>query len=445
MNIREAAVRSLLEICRDEGYSNIVVSQTIQRSHFNDRDRRFYTELVYGTLRRLNYLDWIITQLSTRKLNKLDHVCLAIVRLGLYQIFGLSKVPDSAACNESVKLARKLGNEGMAKFVNAMLRNSIRRRNEFAIPALEKDVVAHLSLTYHQQEWLVSKWLKDFGKDDTVKLCEYFDTIPDLCIRTNTAHISRDELMARLEGQGLTVRKAAYSPEGIYLVGIPGINNLDVLDEGLAIIQDEPSQLVAHVLDPQPHEIIFDCCAAPGGKTTHIAALGGPTCTVYGADIYEHRLKLIEDNAKRLGLDNVRTMVQNACTIGSSYAGRADRVLVDAPCSGLGVLRHKIDLRWRKKQSDLKTLPVLQQRILDNAAQCVKDGGVLVYSTCTLSKEENTGVVKKFLADHEEFHVDPAGPFVSMERQDPWIQLLPQHDHLDGFFICRMIKGENHG
>ena len=171
--------------------------------------------------------------------------------------------------------------------------------------------------------------------------------------------------------------------------------------------------------------------------------MGGSTCTVYGGDIYEHKLRLIESNAKHLGLANVRTILQNACTIGQSYAGRADRVLVDAPCSGLGVLRHKIDLRWRKKPSDLRTLPVLQKRILDSASQCVKPGGVLVYSTCTMHDEENIQIVRQFLQDHGDFHLENAADFCRLPNHDgPCIQLLPQRDHLDGFFIARMRRGE---
>ncbi len=433
-------MQSLLAICRDEAYSNIVVSQAIQKHKLADRDRRFFTELVYGTLRQLNYLDWIIAKLSTRKLTQLDALCLAIVRLGLYQIFGMTKVPESAACNESVKLATRLGNRGMAKFVNAMLRSSIRRRREFAIPSAEENEHLHLSLTYHLPEWLVSVWLKSYGRDDTIALCQYFNTIPVLCLRTNTARISRDELLQRLQAQHIRAEKARYSPEGIYLPEIPNIGDLSILKEGLAIIQDEPSQLVAHVVAPEAHEMIFDVCAAPGGKTTHLAALGGPTCTVYGGDIYEHRLKLISFNAQRLGLPNVRTILQNACTIGHPYAGRADRVLVDAPCSGLGILRHKLDLRWRKKASDLRTLPALQRRILDSASQCVRPGGVLVYSTCTIQDAENIDVVRQFLDSHKDFHAENAAPLCGMDHEGPFVQILPQRDGMDGFFIARMRR-----
>ena len=417
MNVREIAFQSLLTICRDEGYSNIVVSKAIQAHKFSDRDRRFYTELVYGTLRCLNYLDWIISQLSTRKLNKLDPVCLAIVRLGLYQIFGMDKVPESAACNESVKMATKFGNKGMAKFVNAMLRNSIRNRHAFVIPDKEKDLETYLALTYHQQDWLIRRWLKDYGPEETEKLCQYFDTIPPLCLRVNTTVTSRDELLKELVEQGIQARPTTVSPDGIYIDGHLGIHELECLKDGRAIIQDEPSQLVAHIVDPQP------------------------SCIVYGGDIHEHKLKLIDYNAQKLGLKNVRTLFQNACTIGQKYGGRADRVLIDAPCSGLGVLRHKIDLRWRKQLSDLRTLPALQRRILESASQCVKPGGVLVYSTCTLNDDENSRIVTEFLKKHPEFHVENAVEKLAVPgHEGPFIQLLPHRDGMDGFFIARMKK-----
>lgn len=441
MNIRELAFHSLVTIFRDDGYSNIVVSQTIQKHPLEDRDRRFYTELVYGTVRHLNFLNWIISRLSTRKLSALDPVCLAILRLGLYQIFCLSRVPDSAACNESVKLATKFGNAGMAKFVNAILRSSIRRREEFVIPSADENLVAHLALTYHQENWLIRKWIHDYGEADAIKICQYFDMIPDICIRANTAKISRDELLQKLQDEGFQAVPTTYSRDGIYLKGTPALNQIKALREGLAIIQDEPSQLVGPVVDPQPGDVIFDVCAAPGGKTTHLAALGGPTCTVYGCDIYNHKLKLIEQNGAKLGLTNMRTLLQDGQTIGDKYAEKADKVLVDAPCSGLGVLRRKLDLRWRKKESDVEALPKLQRRILDSAAKCVKPGGLLVYSTCTMNDGENKDVVNAFLQNHPEFHAEPAGPYCHVREDGPYVQILPQRDGIDGFFIARMRKG----
>mgnify|MGYP001188887312 FL=1 len=440
MNVREAAFHSLLAVCKDGSYSNIIVSKTIQKQNFDDRDRRFYTELVYGTLRTLNYLDHIISTVSTRDIKKLDPVCLAILRCGLYQLFFMDKVPPSAACNEAVKTARRFGNAGMAKFVNALLRNSLRKKETFTVPTPAEDVILHLSLTYHQPTWLVRKWVKDFGREEATALCRYFDRVPDLCVRTNTTRTTREKLMTLFTQKGVPCRCALHAPEGIYLEKNPGIRTLTEIAGGLGMIQDEPSQLVAHVVAPQAGEVIFDVCAAPGGKTTHLAALGGSGCLVYGFDIYEHKLKLIKENARMLGLENIRTVLQDAVLLGHRYAAKADRVLVDAPCSGLGILRRKPDLRWRKRPEDLKALPPFQRQLLESAAKCVKPGGILVYSTCTINKEENGAVVDSFLAAHAEFKAVPIGNSLGFRQDTPYLCILPQRDGLDGFFIAKMQK-----
>lgn len=442
MDARTAAFHTLLAVCKDGAYSNIAVSQTIKKQKFDDRERRFYTELVYGTLRSLNYLDWIVNRLGTRRAEKLDPVCLAVLRIGLYQLFFMNRVPPSAACNEAVTAAKRFGNTGMSRFVNALLRGSLRRRDELVVPGPEDDLVMHLSLTYHQQAWLIRKWLKDFGEEETAALCRYFDTVPPLCIRANTNRISRAGLMERLRAHGFICRAAEHAPEGIYLDTNPGIHKLRIVAEGLELIQDEPSQLAAHIVGPQPGNIIFDLCAAPGGKATHLAALGGETCRVYAFDIYAHKLKLIEENAVRLGLKNIKVVLQDAEKIGSLYTDKADCVLVDAPCSGLGILRHKPDLRWRKRPEDIKPLPALQRRILESAAQCVKLGGTLVYSTCTINEEENGAVVGDFLQRHKEFEVIPVGTELGFSHDEPYLRILPQRDGLDGFFIAKLKKKE---
>ena len=438
MNVREAAFRSLIAVCKDGAYSNIVVSKIIQKEKFADRDRRFYTELVYGTLRSLNYVDYIIGILSSRKKNSLDPVCLAVLRMGLYQLFFMDKVPPSAACNEAVKLARRFGNEGMAKFVNALLRNSLRQKERLAIPPFNENPVLHLSLTWHQQSWLIEKWITDFGPEHTVTLCRYFDTIPELCIRTNTERIDREGLMQLLSEKGIPCRPAEHAPDGIYAEKNPGIHKLTEIADGLGLIQDEPSQLVAAIADPQEKTVIFDVCAAPGGKTTHLATLGTKSSTVYAFDIYEHKLKLIEDNVNRLGLKNVRTRLQDGTSVGEIYPEKAD--CVDAPCSGLGILRHKPDLRWRKTAEDLTVFPPLQKKILESAAKCVKPGGTLVYSTCTMNRAENEDIVNAFRISHKDFEVVPVGNAFGFSKDSDYLSILPQDDGLDGFFIAKLRR-----
>ena len=440
MNVREAAFHSLIAVCKDGAYSNIVVSKIIQKEKFTDRDRRFYTELVYGTLRSLNYVDYIIGILSSRKKNSLDPVCLAVLRMGLYQLFFMDKVPPSAACNEAVKLARRFGNEGMAKFVNALLRNSLRQKERLAIPTFDENPVLHLSLTWHQQSWLIEKWITEFGRDHTVILCRYFDTIPELCIRANTERIDREGLMQLLSEKGIPCRPAEHAPDGIYAEKNPGIHKLTEIADGLGLIQDEPSQLVAAIADPQEKTVIFDVCAAPGGKTTHLATLGTKSSTVYAFDIYEHKLKLIEDNVNRLGLKNVRTRLQDGTSVGEIYPEKADCVLVDAPCSGLGILRHKPDLRWRKTVEDLTVFPPLQKKILESAAKCVKPGGTLVYSTCTMNRAENEDIVNAFRISHKDFEVVPVGNAFGFSKDSDYLSILPQDDGLDGFFIAKLRR-----
>ena len=440
MNIRELAVRSLLLIWQDGGYSNIVVSRMIKKYALSDRDRRFYTELVYGTLRYMAMLDRAIGMLSKRSLQQMDAVCAAILRLGLYQLQYLDKVPPSAACYEAVALARKMGHEGMAKFVNAVLRNALRRPEVFVVPSRQEDEVLHLALTYHQQNWFIRRCLQQYGFEETVKLCRFFDTIPELCVRIQTQKISREKAMAMLAEKGIVTRPGRYAPESLYIETNDAVQNLELLTAGRAMIQDEASQLVAHVLDPQPGDVVLDVCAAPGGKTTHIASLGGPDCLVYGADIYEHKLQLIRENAKKLQLSNIRTILQDAVRIGERFPAKADRVLVDAPCSGLGILRRKLDLRWRKKEQDLIRLPSLQTRILNGAAACVKTGGILVYSTCTINTAENAAVVEAFLQRHTEFTLLRAGETCSWPQPGKYIDVLPQRDGIDGFFIAKMRR-----
>lgn len=444
LNIRELALRSLLTIIKDKGYSTIVVSQAIKKYKLADRDRRFYTDLVYGTLRHMMILERAMRKLSSRPIEKLDPLCRVILRMGLYQLQYMDKVPPSAACNEAVKLARSLGNEGMAKFVNAILRSALRQPQVFALPKKEDDPILYLALAYHQQEWFVRWCCERFGMKETEDLCAYFDKVPELCLRLQTNRISIVEGMQILDQAGISYRKGKVVPECVYITTSQAIESIPLLREGKALIQDEASQLVAHIVDPQPGEIIVDACAAPGGKTTHLATLGGKTAIVYGCDIYTHKLKLIEENASRLGLANIRTIQQDARQLGQQFCAKADRVLVDAPCSGLGILRHKLDLRWRKEEKDTRILPALQKQILEGASVCVKDGGLLVYSTCTMNPAENQDVVQYFLQRHPEFTLEPIALTAGLTKKGPCVEIVPPYDGMDGFFIAKLRKDKGH-
>ncbi|SMC55998.1 16S rRNA (cytosine(967)-C(5))-methyltransferase RsmB [Sporomusa malonica] len=442
---REVALKVINDIEGKGAYANIALAQEINRrtSHgqLSDQDRRFITELVYGTIKAGATLDWMLSNYLSRPLTKVAPVIRNILRLGMYQLFFLEKVPASAACNQAVELTKKYGHAGTVKFVNGVLRNAARSPEKIVYPDREKQPVKYLALKYFHPEWLVERWIKRLGATACEELCQINNNTPPLSVRTNTVKIKRDELIQRLEDEGVKCKISDWTPEGIVCYEHPGLGTLDSLRAGLFQVQDESSMLVAHVLDPQPGEFIIDACGAPGGKTTHIAALMKNTGQVLSTDIYEHKLALTQENAGRLGLINIETRALDAVNLGGMYPLKADRVLVDAPCSGLGVLRRKPDSRWRKSEEILQDLPKLQAAILASAAQCVKPGGVLVYSTCTTEPEENQDIVNTFLHTHPAFILEPAGQYLpGKKRPESMVQLWPHTDGVDGFFIARMTR-----
>lgn len=442
---REVALKIINDIDGKGAYANIALAQEINRQtsyrQLSDQDRRFITELVYGTIKAGATLDWMLSTYLSRPLTKVAPVIRNILRLGMYQLFFLEKVPASAACNQAVELTKKYGHAGTVKFVNGVLRNAARSPEKIVYPDREKQPVKYLSLKYFHPEWLIERWVKRLGTTACEELCQINNNTPPLSVRTNTVKIKRNELIQRLENEGVKCQLSEWTPEGIVCYEHPGLGTLDSLRAGLFQVQDESSMLVAHVLDPQPGEFIIDACGAPGGKTTHIAALMNNTGQVLSVDIYDHKLALTRENAGRLGLNNIETKALDAVNLGGMYPLKADRVLVDAPCSGLGVLRRKPDSRWRKSKEILHDLPKLQAAILASAAQCVKPGGVLVYSTCTTEPEENHDIVNAFLHTHPAFTLEPAGQYLpGKKRPESMVQLWPHTDGVDGFFIARMTR-----
>lgn len=445
IDAREVALKIINEVETNGAYANIALAKEINRrtahGQLSDQDRRFITELVYGTVKAGATLDWLLGLYLNRSLTKVAPVIRNILRLGIYQLFFLEKVPASAACNQSVELAKKYGHAGTVKFVNGVLRNAARNPEKVVYPDRDSQPVKYLALKYFHPEWLVERWVERLGVTDCEALCQTNNTIPPLSLRTNTIKINRDRLLQRLAGEGVACQASAWTPEGIVCQEHPGLGTLASLQEGLFQVQDESSMLVAHILDPKPGEFIIDACGAPGGKTTHIAALMNNTGKILSTDIYEHKLALIRENAARLALTNIETRALDAVNLGSMFPLKADRVLVDAPCSGLGVLRRKPDSRWRKSPEILRDLPKLQAAILVSAAQCVKPGGVLVYSTCTTEPEENQDIVGDFLRAHPDFSLEPTGQYLpAQKRPDKLLQLWPHTDSIDGFFIARIAR-----
>jgi 16S rRNA (cytosine967-C5)-methyltransferase len=431
---------------RSDGHPDHLLNDSFKRyRHLTSLDRSFLTELTYGVLRWREKLDWSIRHLSKIPFEKVEPETLNILRIGLYQIQFLSRTPVSAAVNESVELAKRFRGSGGASFVNAILRTFLRNKEEVLYPKIDADPALHLSVIHSHSLWLVRRWIGEMGVEMTSDICTFNNRIPSLTLRTNTLKISREELIEKLTKKGLKPNPSLYSPDGISLDDPPPVSELPFIKEGLYIIQDEASQLVTPVLGPKPGERILDGCAAPGGKTTHIAQRMGNEGEVYAMDLSKDKLALIGEICQRLGIKIVRSLKGDATRPHPELDGIAfDRVLADVPCSGFGTLRKNPDLKWRKGEEDIKRLSELQVAILNNLSGYVRSGGVLVYSTCTVFHEENEDVVEEFLKNHPEFHPEPISKFLP-EKCHPliegqYLKTFPPRDEMDGFFVARMKR-----
>ncbi len=408
-------------------------------------DRAFLTELTYGVIRWRGKLDWVIRHFSKIPLEKIESGPLNILRLGLYQILFLTRTPASAAVNESVELAKRIRGKGGAGFVNAVLRSSLRQKDEIHYPDLVEEPVLHLSVNQSHPLWLVQRWLKEVGIEETIKICLFNNRIAPQTLRTNTLKTNREDLIEKLRQKELSSYPAPYSEEGIVLQHPLPTSDLPFFQQGLYIIQDEASQLVTSMLDPKPGEKILDACAAPGGKTTHVAQKMGNQGEIYALDLSKGKLGLIEEIAQRLGVKIVKTIRGDAAQpLPVPQGMKFNRILVDVPCSGFGTLRKNPDLKWRRGEEDIKRLSGLQASILKNLSNYLTEGGFLIYSTCTVFHEENEDVVEKFLEEHPEFRLDRMDQ-VRSKKYHPFIQTgyfktFPPKNEMDGFFVARMVK-----
>lgn len=369
-----------------------------------------------------------------------------ILRLGVYQILYMDRVPPPAAINEAANQARRFGHPGAVKFVNGVLRNILRRSGKINFPSLDKDPVGHISLKYSHPGWLVERWIAQMGVEETISLCLANNRPAPNAVRVNTLKTTREDLMDLLDREGVKAVKTGYSPDGLILEGVRGLRGFPPFEEGLFQVQDESSMLVGHAVSPEPGSLVLDVAGAPGGKTTHLAQMMGDRGTVIATDIHPHKLKLIEDNCSRLGITCVRPVKADARNLAGDYAGKADYVLLDAPCSGTGVIRRKPDSRWRKEPGQLPGITTLQREMLESVSRCLKPGGVLVYSTCSVLPEENDEQVERFLGEHPDFRGEDLGNYLPKglgEKEDlarGFVQLYPHRHGTDGFFIARMVK-----
>jgi 16S rRNA (cytosine967-C5)-methyltransferase len=445
VNARETAVLILDKVLSEKAYSNIALKQGLEYSNLSRVDKALVTEIVNGTLKNMIKLDFIIAKFVKMDMSKLDKNVENILRTGVYQIMYLDRVPDSAACNEGSNLARKFSNEGTVKFVNGVLRNVSRNKDTLQFPDKTREPLRYLSITYSHPMWIVEKWLGEFGFEFTEQLLIANNQVPHFTIRVNKLKIDKESLIKILEQEGIEYGDGLYNKEALYIKGTSAIENKSSFRQGLYQIQDESSILVGRVLDPKPGDLVIDICSAPGGKVTHAAELMDNKGRIIARDIYQHKLDLIQQNCKRLGITIVETENFDAKELDRKMVGKADKVLLDAPCSGLGVLRRKPDMKLKKTADNFDELNKLQQQMLSKAAEYVKPKGVLVYSTCTINKSENIKVVEAFLKNREDFYMEDISKLLpenleSNTKTKGYVEIFPNIHGIDGFFIARLRR-----
>ncbi|MGI5840441.1 MAG: 16S rRNA (cytosine(967)-C(5))-methyltransferase RsmB [bacterium] len=440
---REMALQILIRVETQGSYANLLLDKVLAAHPLASADRRFVTELVYGVLRHRSALDWIISHFSARKIKDMTASLRNILRLGVYQIAFLERIPAAAACNEAVELAKKHGHAGIAKFTNGVLRAVVRGHTAVAWP---EDPLQRIAVRESHPAWLVERWIDRFGAKEAEALCLANNRIPSLSVRTNTLRITRAALKELLTAAGVAAAESEISPDGLRLAGYPPLRELAAFREGLFTVQDEASMLVAEIMRPAPGSIVIDTCSAPGGKTTHLAQKMDNRGKIIALDQHAGKLRLVAASCRRLGINIVETRQCDARQIDCLPDGAADAVLVDAPCSGLGVLRRKPDAKWRKTAAQLPIIGRLQRQILAAAAAKVTLGGTLLYSTCTTEPEENETVIADFLTAHSNFRPVDIRPFLPPKLREEaaaargYLQLLPHRHGTDGFFIARLTR-----
>lgn len=435
-NARELALQTLTDILIDGAYSNHALSEQIEKNELTVQDKNFMTELVYGTLQHEQLLNFYVTPFFNGKVKAWVRI---LIQMTLYQMLFLDSVPEHAAISEAVKIAKKRGGQFNGKLVNAILREMTRT----PLPSLDtiKDEAERLAVETSHPLWLIKLWSKQFGWEKTIQMARANNERVNVTIRVNGVRGTREELKQKLESEGITCEYGNLSQDALVILK-GNVIKTKAFEQGWFYVQDESSMLVARALKPKHHSKVLDTCSAPGGKTTHVAELMRQTGTVYAHDVYEHKIKLIKDNVKRLGLTNVVATLQDATTLNERYESDSfDAVLVDAPCSGLGILRRHPEVKITKQPSDLDEIMMIQKKILNTVAPLVKVGGTLVYSTCTVNRKENDKMVEQFLAQHPEYELDPTLvnrlPEVLHEQtKNGMVQLFPGDYQTDGFFIA---------
>ncbi|MEJ8544474.1 16S rRNA (cytosine(967)-C(5))-methyltransferase RsmB [Brevibacillus borstelensis] len=440
---RDIALDVLNRVEEHQSYSNLELKHVLDREELRAPDAGLVTELVYGTIQRRLTLDAALDRFIRGK--KVQTWVKNLLRLSLYQIRFLDRIPDRAVVHEAVEIAKRRGHQGIASMVNGVLRNALRSPDLWDKLG-SGDAVERLSVEQSHPEWLVRRWTAQYGIEATRLICESNNRPPRTSIRVNTLKTTRDELLGKLKQQFPQAVPSAVSPDGLVMEGGHAAG-MELFRQGYFTVQDESSMLVAPSLAVAPGMRVLDACAAPGGKTTHIAALMKNEGEIIASDVHPHKRDLIAQNAKRLGITMIEPIVSDALALGEKKLGLFDRILLDAPCTGFGVIRRKPDLKWNKTPDDVKAIAELQYRLLQSVAELLAPGGLLVYSTCTIEPEENEMVVRRFVQNHPAFELDgtladdlPKSVCDKINAAKGFVQVLPHHFESDGFFIARLKR-----
>lgn len=428
MNLRELAFDTLLSITRDGEYSHIALNGVLEKyQYLSKQERSFFTRLCLGTLERQIWIDYVLDLFSTVKGKKMKPAIRTILRMGVYELKFMDAVPAHATCSEAVKLARKKGFGNLKGFVNGVLRNISRSLDTIELPREEP---AGLSLRYSMPEWLVEEWLSRFGREKTEEILAAFLEKAPASVRVNTARISREALQERLSAEGVFAEENPAVPDGLFLSGYDYLLGIPAFREGLCYAQDASSMQLSHKAGVKPGDFVLDVCAAPGGKSIHLAQLLSGTGMVEARDLSPAKVALIQENMDRSGLSNLRACQADARVFREADLEKADLVIADLPCSGLGVIGRKPDIKYRMTPEQIGRLAALQREILHTVQRYVKPGGTLMYSTCTVSRAENEENAEWFLREH------PGYCLVFQE------QLLPKAGWQDGFFMAKFQKAK---
>ena len=439
-NAREVALDVLKAVLYEGAYSNIVLNKKLNKSNLKDNDKALITEIVYGTLKYKETLDIIIQSYLKNPIKTMDKNIANILRITIYQIRYLDKIPSFAAVNEAVEMSKKISIK-YSKLVNGVLRNYIRtyKNKKFYD---DRNNLEKFSFIYSCPKWLIKMFISQYGIETAEKILKGLNERPNITVRVNNLKIDYDEAFEKLDEYGYNIEEGYICPEAIQIIKGKNIEKNPLFIEGDITVQDESAMLVAPSMELTEESIVLDLCSAPGGKTTHISEIINNKSKVYAYDVHQNKLSLIEENAKRLGIKNIETDVCDAAVFNKELKEIAHRVLMDVPCSGLGIIRKKPEIKWTKNEKEIKNIIDIQRKIMNNGASYLKKGGILLYSTCTLNKEENEENINWFLKKHKNFKIEPLyyGDVDNIiYHKEGFVSILP-NDKMDGFFIAKLKK-----